>query len=73
MQKHEVRIKGTKAIVNKKMGTEPRMISQIDIKIIFPQDYDTKIKKILERAALNCPVHKSLSDKIEKNIQFIYN
>ena len=49
------------------------MISQIDIKITFPSNYDHKIKKLLERVALNCPVHKSLSDKIQKNIEFIYN
>ena len=62
-----------KAIVNKKMRTNPRMISQIDIKITFPSNYDDKIKKLLERTALNCPVHKSLSDKIQKNIEFIYS
>ena len=73
MKKHDVSIKGIKAIVNKKMDTNPRMISQIDIKITFPSNYDDKIKKLLERAALNCPVHKSLSDKIQKNIEFIYN
>ena len=73
MKKHHINIKGTKAIVNKKMRTNPRMISQIDIKITFPSNYDDKIKKLLERAALNCPVHKSLSDKIQKNIEFIYS
>ena len=73
MKKHDINIKGTKAMVNKKMGTNPRMISQIDIKITFPSNYDDKIKKLLERAALNCPVHKSLSDKIQKNIEFIYS
>ena len=73
MKKHDVNIKGTKAMVNKKMRTNPRMISQIDIKITFPSNYDDKIKKLLERAALNCPVHKSLSDKIQKNIEFIYS
>jgi len=49
------------------------MISQIDIIINFPTSYDDKIKIILERAANNCPVHKSLSNQIEKNIKFIYN
>ena len=73
MKKHDVNIKGTKALVDKKMGIKPRMISQIDIKITFPSNYDDKIKKLLERTALNCPVHKSLSDKIQKNIEFIYS
>ena len=73
MKKHDISIKGVKATVNKKMETKPRMISQIDIKITFPSNYDDKIKKLLERAALNCPVHKSLSYKIQKNIEFIYS
>lgn len=73
MQKYNIDLKGTTASVKKTMGTEPRMISQIDIIINFPTSYDDKIKIILERAANNCPVHKSLSNQIEKNIKFIYN
>ena len=72
MQKHKVDLKGTTASVKKTMGSEPRMISQIDIIITFPEIYTDKIKIILERSALNCPVHKSLSEKIVKNIKFIY-
>ena len=70
--KHNVKLNGVKATVQKTMKSEPRMISQIDIEIIFLENYSNKIKMILERSALNCPVHKSLSDKINKNINFIY-
>ena len=73
MQKYTIDIKGTIASVKKTMGNQPRMISKIDIIITFPNDYPDKIKKILERSALNCPVHKSLSEKVIKNISFIYN
>ena len=73
MQKYNIDLKGTTASVKKTMGTEPRIISQIDIIVNFPTSYDDKIKIILERAANNCPVHKSLSNQIEKNIKFIYN
>ena len=73
MQKYNIDLKGTTASVKKTMGTEPRMISRIDIIVNFPTSYDDKIKIILERAANNCPVHKSLSNQIEKNIKFIYN
>ena len=72
IQKHEVDLKGTAASVKKTMRSGPRMISQIDITITFPETYTDKIKIILERSALNCPVHKSLSKKIVKNIKFIY-
>jgi len=72
LKKHDVDIKGAFAKVNKTMGVNPRMISKIDIIITFPNNYSDKIKQILKRSAENCPVHKSLSKNIEKNIQFIY-
>ena len=72
MKKYEIELKGTTASVNKTMSNTPRMISEINIIITFPEDYSDKIKIILEKSALNCPVHKSLSAKVIKNIQFIY-
>ena len=65
-------IKGTKATVKKTMGTNPRRIVKIDIDLIFPKEYDSKTKTILERAAYNCPVHHTLSENVEKNISFSY-
>ena len=72
VEKHGITIKGTKAKVKKIMKSNPRMIGQIDIVLEFPKDYDIKFKTILERAALNCPVHKSLSNQINQNIEFLY-
>ena len=73
MQKYNIDLLGTTASVKKTMGVEPRMISQIDIIIKFTTSFDEKIKTILERSAHNCPVHKSLSTDIKKNITFIYS
>jgi uncharacterized OsmC-like protein len=73
MQKYNIDLQGTTASVKKTMGVEPRMISQIDITIKFTISFDEKIKTILERSAHNCPVHKSLSTDIKKNITFIYS
>ena len=72
VEKNGVDIKDTKAIVKKTMGNNPRRISKIEIQITFPRDYDSKTKTILERAAHNCPVHHTLSNEVEKNINFIY-
>ncbi len=72
VEKHGINIKGTIAKVKKTMKSEPRMIAQIDVSFQFSENHDSKIKTILERAALNCPVHKSLSVEIRKNIEFIY-
>jgi len=72
VEKNGIDIKNTIATVKKTMASKPRRISKIDIDLVFPRDYDSKIKTILERAAKNCPVHHSLSKKIEKNISFKY-
>lgn len=72
VEKNGIDIKYTIATVKKTMVSNPRRISKIDINLVFPRDYDIKIKTILERAAKNCPVHRSLSEKIEKNISFKY-
>lgn len=72
VEKNGININGTKAMVTKTMENNPRRISKIDIELTFTKDYDAKTKIILERAAFNCPVHQSLSDKVEKNINFIY-
>lgn len=73
VEKNGVNIEGTIAQVKKTMSKEPRMIGQIDVNITFPSNYDKKTKAIIERSALNCPVHKSLSDSMIKNISFNYN
>ena len=72
VEKNDVDIKDTKAIVKKTMGNNPRRITKIEIELAFPKDYDSKTKIILERAAHNCPVHHTLSETVEKNISFKY-
>ena len=70
VEKNDVDIKDAKAIVKKTMGNNPRRITKIDL--TFPREYDSKTKTILERAAHNCPVHHTLSERVEKNISFKY-
>ena len=72
VEKNDVDIKGTTAIVKKTMGNNPRRIVKIEINLTFPKEYDLKTKTILQKAAHNCPVHHSLSEKIEKDISFTY-
>jgi len=73
VEKDNIDIKGTTAVVKKTMGTNPRRIAKIDIVLTFPREYDQKTKTVLERAAYNCPVHHTLSETVEKNISFTYN
>ena len=72
VEKNGVDIKDAKAVVKKTMGNNPRRIAKIDVDLIFPNEYDSKTKTILERAAFNCPVHHTLSKSVEKNISFKY-
>ena len=72
LKKYKIDIMGTSAIITKKMQVNPRMISEIDIVITFFKDYDKRSKKIIQRAALNCPVYRSLSSKIDKKVEFRY-
>ena len=66
----DVELKGTTAEVTKVMAADPRRISEIHIH--FEMDYaaDDKTKTILERVAMQCPVHYSLHPDIKKEITF---
>tara|TARA_B100001173_G_C15634597_1_gene398586 strand:- start:59 stop:466 length:408 start_codon:yes stop_codon:yes gene_type:complete len=72
VEKKNIDINDTKAIVKKTMGKNPRRIVKIEIDLIFPKDYNSKTKTILERVANNCPVYHSLSERVEKYITFKY-
>ena len=72
-RRHKVNIDGTRADVEKIMGTEPRRITEIQIEFYFPANYDSKTKTILEKAALNCPVAKSLAESLQQNIGFNFS
>ena len=73
VEKNNVDIKNTIAIVKKTMGNNPRRIIKIEINLTFPKKYDLKTRSILQKAANNCPVHHSLSEKTEKDISFTYS
>ena len=70
---HNLDIKNTKVEVRKKMGENPRMISKIELKIIFSNDIEIKYRKLLERAAHQCPVSKSIHPNIDESVEFIYS
>ena len=72
-RKKGIEIAGTTASVKKTMRSNPRMIDCIDISINFNINFDEKTRIILERAALKCPVHRSISSKVKKNIKFKYS
>lgn len=63
----------TKAEVTKIMAANPRRVSGIEVKLFFPSNnYTDKEKKIIENAALTCPVALSLHPDIKQDITFNY-
>lgn len=71
---HGFSIIGTTCEVEKIMAANPRRISAINMKMyVKGQDtYTDKERAIIENAAKTCPVWYSLSENLEKNIEFIY-
>ncbi len=71
-EKNGINISETSASVKKIMGTNPRTISDVVIDIKMSKDLALKDRKRLEKAALACPVHKSLHPGMNKEITFSY-
>lgn len=63
---------GTTTGINKIMKAEPRRVGGIEVRFQFPASLqlNDKEKKILENAALTCPVAKSIHPDIEVQVQF---
>ena len=65
-----VDLSGSTAEVTKIMGTEPRRITEIHVTFSLHLEADDKIKTLLERTAMTCPVFYSLHPEIKKKIVF---
>ena len=67
-----VNIEGTKVGITKIMKAEPRRVGEILVDFNFPDTLETddKQRTILERAALTCPVAKSIHPDIEVKVNF---
>jgi putative redox protein len=71
-QTQGINMKGTSVEVQKIMANEPRRIGEIIVDFYFDKQltFTDKQKTILERAALSCPVHKSLSADLVQTVLF---
>ena len=59
--------------ITKHMGSNPRKISKIEIRIVFKEMIDKMDREYLENEARNCPVALSISESIEQEISFQYD
>lgn len=71
-RQHQWGIEGTRVSIQKIMGTEPRRITGVKINFDFPEGHqlEEKERTILERAALTCPVAKSVHPDILQDVTF---
>jgi len=61
------------ATVEKHMVADPdRRIGRLPVRITMPPGLDSVQRQKLERAALFCPVHKSLAPNVDSPIEFVY-
>lgn len=66
-------ISGTTATVDKEMVNVPvRKIRKLVVKIHVPHRLTPEQKQGLERAALTCPVHKSMHPEVQMPIEFTW-
>ena len=72
--RHGIALAGTKVEITKVMAENPRRVSQIIAAVVFPVTLklQDKEKNILENAARQCPVAKSLHPDIDQQIGFTY-
>tara|TARA_Y100000590_G_C15622988_1_gene978307 strand:- start:40 stop:438 length:399 start_codon:yes stop_codon:yes gene_type:complete len=69
-RRHSICLEDSYANITKKMSAKPRQISSITIDIFLKSSLNDKELKILKQASKHCPVHNSLSDQIDIQINF---
>ena len=70
---HGFNIDGTRLSVNKIMAEKPRRVAALEVLIDFPKgDYPENERRIIEHAALTCPVALSLHPDIRQDVKFNY-
>ena len=73
-EKHSIDLIGCQAETVKEMTKElPRRIASLHTRLTVPLPPDHPKRHILEEAAHNCPVHKSLDPYIDAAVSFIWN
>lgn len=69
---HNIDVNGVECDIVKIMAAHPRRIGEIQVALHFPKHitYTDKEKKILELAAMTCPVLESLHPDLKKTVTF---
>ena len=67
---HEIDMDNTQCEITKIMAANPRRVAEVVVNFKFPKTYTEKEQKILENAALTCPVFYSLHPDLKKTVDF---
>lgn len=69
-----ISIDGSEAEVTKIMTSNPRMIGEIQVKLIMrgQDSFTDKEKAIMENTALTCPVYRSLHPDVKKTVEIVW-
>lgn len=69
--KNDFKFEGGEVEITKNMEANPRRVGEVVVKLIMPKgNFTPEQKKMLETAALNCPVAKSLSSELKQTVSF---
>lgn len=72
-EREGIDLAGLELRVEKHMSSEgPRRIARLPVEIRMPGGLGPDQRLKLERGALTCPVHRSLSPEIEIPVRFVY-
>jgi putative redox protein len=70
-RRHDIDLTGTRAYVEQEMFGDPhRRIGSLRVDLHMPVPANHPERQAIERAALTCPVHTSLSPKVQIPIRF---
>ena len=68
---HGFTIDGTRIKISKVMAANPRRVSEVHVEFDMPPiKYSEKEKNMMEQAAINCPVAKSLHADLLQKVKF---
>ncbi len=67
----DVDFSGVRIAVDKEMAPNPeRRIKSLKTVIEMPKSLTEKERKVLERAAMTCPMHRTLKDSVDISVEF---
>jgi putative redox protein len=69
---HQINLGDINIDITKMMTDNPRRVKEVVVEFYFSNTFNDKEKKIIELAALNCPVAKSLHPDLIQTVRFNY-